>query len=46
MENMNDCEGCVHSEGHNPNYMGNCENCIRNPKYADYYWNEKEDQDE
>lgn len=36
------CKGCVHENGHNSNYMGNCENCIRNPNYADFYTNKEE----
>ena len=36
------CKGCVHENGHDPNYMGNCENCIRNPNYVDFYTNKEE----
>jgi len=41
MDLTNDCEGCVHSEGYNSDYMGNCEDCSRNPKYSDFYWKEE-----
>ena len=41
------CNGCVHenTDGHNPNYMGNCKNCVRNPNYVDFYF-KKEEEDE
>lgn len=38
---MDDCNGCVHEKGYNPNYLGNCDDCIRNPKLVDCYYKER-----
>jgi len=37
---MTDCRDCVHFgwEGRNPDYMGNCDDCVRNPNYSDYFY--------
>ena len=37
---MDSCRGCVHIgyDRGNPNYMGNCGDCIRNPNYSDFYY--------
>lgn len=36
---MSVCKECVHFdwEGRNPNYMGGCDNCKRNPNYNDWF---------
>ena len=36
---MPTCKECVHFDwdGRNPNYMGNCDDCIHNPNYTDYF---------
>lgn len=44
-EYCKNCKRCVHENGYDPNYPGSCENCVRNPKYSDFYIDRKEFED-
>lgn len=39
------CNGCVHEEGKDNNYFGECKNCVRNPDYYDVYFKETKEAD-
>lgn len=38
------CNGCVHEDGWDSNYMGNCKDCCRNPAYYDAYWEKEKEE--
>lgn len=38
---MDDCNGCVHENGYNSDYLGSCETCNRNPDLTDCYYKEE-----